>query len=236
MTVPITQVKADFKAVLFDYIDKDGNGILDVKELENFKKRIQQYVEHGGNHMALTALSTSSNMATFTGEIKFEGAITFDEYWASVMRTNGCSDEASFAEKLGYTSLEDWAGVMERLKEALGQMTVPITQVKADFKAILFDNIDEDGNGNLDVKELKDVITKLRDGNKGDDDSLIQILTKADLDANGDGVITFDELWASMIKMNGCEDEDAFAESPWLSCLSVEDWEWSKERLKADLV
>jgi Ca2+-binding EF-hand superfamily protein len=233
MTVSITQVKADFKAVLFDYIDKDGNGILDVKELENFKKRIQQYVEHGGNHMALTALSTSSNMATFDGEIKFEGAITFDEYWASVMRTNGCSDEASFAEQLGYVSLEDWAGVMERLKEALGKMTVPYTQFKADWKAILFDNIDKDGNGNLDVKELKDVIMKLRDGNV---DELIQMLTKADLDANGDGVITFDEFWASVIKGNGFEDEDAFAESPWLSCLSVEDWERDKERLKADLV
>jgi hypothetical protein len=29
------------------------------------------------------------------------------------------------------------------------------------------------------------------------------MLTKTDLDANGDGVITFDEFWASVIKGNG---------------------------------
>ena len=110
-------------------------------------------------------------------------------------------------------------------------MTVPYTQFKADFKAILFDFVDKDGNGNLDVQELKDVITKLRDGNK---DQFIQMLTKADLDVNGDGVITFDELWASVIKSHGCEDDDAFAKA--VGDISAEKWEKEKELMKADLV
>jgi hypothetical protein len=117
-------------------------------------------------------------------------------------------------------------------------MTVPYTQYKADSKAITFDSIDKDGNGNLDVQELKDVIIKLRNyetqGNK--DEGLIQIFTKADLDANGDGVITFDEFWATVIKGNDFEDEDTFAESFGSQLLSVEDWERVKETLKAALV
>jgi Ca2+-binding EF-hand superfamily protein len=83
-------------------------------------------------------------------------------------------------------------------------MTVPFTQFKADFKGIIFDNIDKDGNGNLDVEEFKVVIAKIRDyETQGHKDELIRMLTKTDLDANGDGVITFDEFWASVIKGNG---------------------------------
>jgi hypothetical protein len=110
-------------------------------------------------------------------------------------------------------------------------MTVPYSQVKADFKAILFDHIDKDGNGTLNVKEFKDVIEKLRDGDKA---GWLKMLTQVDLDANGDGVITFDEFWVCMIKDNGCEDEDALVKK--IGDISVEQWEREKEMMKADLV
>ena len=62
------------------------------------------------------------------------------------------------------------------------------------------------------------------------------MVTQADLDANGDGVITFDEFWASVIKTHGCGNEDGFAEDFAERGTSLEDWARETEKLKAALL
>ncbi len=116
-------------------------------------------------------------------------------------------------------------------------MALSYTQYKADIKAITFDQYDKDGNGTLDVKELKDIIEKMKDwiDGFGRPDPLLEMLTRADLDANGDGVISFDEFWASHMKLSGFEDDDAAAKDFESRPLSVEDWEVAKEGFKAKL-
>ncbi len=102
-------------------------------------------------------------------------------------------------------------------------MTASYAQYKADNKAILFGHFDKDGNGRLDVKELKDFIDLLQTGPLAGS-PLIEVITKADLDANGDGAITFDEFWASVIKTRGYENEDAMAEDFNSKSITLEDY------------
>ena len=95
-----------------------------------------------------------------------------------------------------------------------------------------FKVFDKDGNGTLDVKELKDFIDVVKGKSI---DKVVEMVTQADLDANGDGVITFDEFWAIQMKQEGYQDEDAYAKDFETRLMSVEDWEVAKEGFKAKL-
>jgi hypothetical protein len=120
-------------------------------------------------------------------------------------------------------------------------MTVTFAQFKADIKADLFDRFDKDGNGTLTVKELKDAIkvsTKSEEGLQSNQSTLSIMFTNADLDADCDGAITFDEFWASLIKTfngSGFPDESAFMEDFVKHVLTKEEWATERETLKADL-
>ena len=84
------------------------------------------------------------------------------------------------------------------------------SQFKADFKAIVFDPIDKDGNGTLDVKEVGAKLLAISE--KIGDTSLLEVVQvdpagfetfcKAlitEMDANGDGAISFDEVFAAFV-------------------------------------
>ena len=83
------------------------------------------------------------------------------------------------------------------------------------------------------MKELKDainVVTKVRG-------PLMTLFARADLDADCDGAITFDEFWASVIKTSGpgFPDESAFMEEFVKRPMTKEDWARDREMLKAEL-
>lgn len=103
-------------------------------------------------------------------------------------------------------------------------MTAPtFVQFKADFKAIVFDPIDKDGNGTLDVKEVgaklmamveKIGVTSLLEAVEMDPEGF-ETMCKAlmtEMDTNGDDAISFDEVFAAFIKVSGLPDEAASAE------------------------
>ena len=111
-------------------------------------------------------------------------------------------------------------------------MAVSYAEFKAASKTLIFDQFDKDGNGTLDVKELKDFIEKIK---AMGDSTFVEMLTRADLDANGDGGISFDEFWASSMKTKGFEDEDVAAKDFESRNMSAEDWEGAKAELQAAL-
>lgn len=111
-------------------------------------------------------------------------------------------------------------------------MAVSYAEFKAASKTLIFDQFDKDGNGTLDVKELKDFIEKIKSMG---DSTFVEMLTRADLDANGDGGISFDEFWASSMKTQGFEDEDVAAKDFESRNMSAEDWEATKEGIQAAL-
>jgi hypothetical protein len=96
------------------------------------------------------------------------------------------------------------------------------SQFKADFKAIVFDPIDKDGNGTLDVKEVGAKLLAISE--KIGDTSLLELVQvdpagfetfcKAlitEMDANGDGAISFDEVFAAFVKQSPFPDEASLA-------------------------
>ena len=99
---------------------------------------------------------------------------------------------------------------------------VEFSQLKADFKAIVFDPIDKDGSGTLDAKEVGAKLLAISE--KIGDTSLLATVEQdpagfeemckaliADIDANGDGAISFDEVLAAFIKVSPFADEAAMA-------------------------
>ena len=100
-------------------------------------------------------------------------------------------------------------------------MAVEWSHFKAEFKAIVFDPIDKDGNGTLDVQEVGAKLLAI--ANKTGD---IGILTAAgdpaffqdqvksiikEMDANGDGSISFDEVFAVFVEVSPFPDEATLA-------------------------
>jgi hypothetical protein len=100
-------------------------------------------------------------------------------------------------------------------------MAVEWSHFKAEFKAIVFDPIDKDGNGTLDVQEVGAKLLAIanKTGDIGilsaaGDPAFFQDQAKSiikEMDANGDGSITFDELFAVFVEKSPFQDEAAFA-------------------------
>ena len=158
---------------MFKEVDVDGNGLLDPEELKQLTSKLG---------LDLTEDQVTKVMAEIdadgSGEVDFEEF--FDWYVDQKDKKGGLLDSAGEGLKGFFTGMSSATNTPTKEQRRI--------ELHEEARAV-FDSIDQDGNGELDLQELKELAEAL--GVKLDDASAQEAM--ATMDADGSGEVDFDE-------------------------------------------